>query len=86
MASAPQWKPPWEGSSCGKMWEGGNASVFEVLEKFESARCERRAVGVKRSGTDKAGHPSGRNHREAQNKVEEGKQKMTPPKERDFEE
>ena len=50
------------------MW-GGNASVNEVLEKFESARCERNgAVGVKRSGVtialddgdDKAGLPSGR--------------------------
>ena len=66
-----------------------------MLEKFESARCERNgAVGVKRSGVtialddrdDKAGLPSGRNHREAQHKVEEGKQKMTPPRERDFEE
>ena len=52
------------------------------------------AVGVKRTGVtialddrdDKAGLPSGRNHREAQHKVEEGKQKMTPPRERDFEE
>ena len=80
-----------------ELWKnvGGNARVNEVLEKFESARCERNgAVGVKRSGVtialddrdDKAGLPSGRNHREAQHKVEEGKQKMTPPRERDFEE
>ena len=80
-----------------ELWKnvGGNASANEVLKKFESARCERNgAVGVKRSGVtialddrdDKAGLPSGRNHREAQHKVEEGKQKLTPPRERDFEE
>ena len=80
-----------------ELWKnvGGNASVNEVLKKFESARRERNgAVGVKRSGVtislddrdDKAGLPSGRNHREPQHKVEEGKQKMTPPRERDFEE
>ena len=68
------------------MWKnvGGNASVNEVLEKFESARCERSgAVGVKRSGVtialddrdDKARLPSGRNHSEAQNGVKEGKQR-----------
>ena len=74
---------------------GGNASVNEVLKKFESARRERNgAVRIKRSGVtislndrnDKAGLPSGRNHREPQHKVEERKQKMTPPRERDFEE
>ena len=58
-----------------ELWKdvGGNASVNEVLKKFESARRERNgAVGIKRSGVtitlddrnDKAGLPSGRNHRE----------------------
>ena len=67
-----------------ELWKnvGGNASVNEVLENFESAGCERNgAVRVKRSGVtialddrdDEAGFPSGRNHREAQNKVERRK-------------
>ena len=74
---------------------GGNASVNEVLKNFESARRERNgAVRIKRSGVtislddrnDKAGRPCGRNHRKPWHKVEERKQKMTPPRERDFEE
>ena len=69
---------------------GGNASVNQVLENFEGAGCERNgAVRVKRSGAtialddrdDEAGLPSGWNHSEAQNEVEEGKQEMTPPRE-----
>ena len=71
------------------MW-GGNASINEVLEDCKSAGCERNgAVRVKRSRVtialddqdDEAGLPSGRNHSEAQNEAEEGKQKMTPPRE-----
>ena len=82
-ASSPQRKPPWEGLSCGKC--GGQCEP----KNFEGAGCERNgAVRVKRSGVpialddrdDKAGLPSGRNHSEAQNEVEEGKQKMTPPR------
>ena len=75
-----------------ELWKnvGGNASIDQVLKNFESARCERNgAVRVKRSGVtialddrdDETGLPSGRNHSEAQNEVEEGKQKMTPPRE-----
>ena len=69
---------------------GPNASTDQVLENFKSAGCERnRTVGIKRGGVtialphrnNKAGLPSGRNHSEAQNEVEEGKQKMTPPRE-----
>ena len=69
---------------------GRNASINKVLENFESAGCERNgAVRVKRSRVtialddrdDEAGLPSGRNYSEAQNEVEEGKQKMTPPRE-----
>ena len=64
-----------------------NASINQVLENFESVGCERNgAIRVKRSGVtialddrnDEAGLPSGRNHSEAKDEVEEGKQKMTP--------
>ena len=59
-----------------------------MLEDFESAGCERNGtIGIKGGGAtialddrdDEAGLPSGRNHSEAQDEVEEGKQKMTPP-------
>ena len=74
-------------------WEnvGRNASANEVLKKFENATRERNgAVGIKRSGVTislddrnhKTGLPCERNHREPQHKVEERKQKMTPPRER----
>ena len=68
-----------------ELWKnvgGGNASVNEVLKKFESAGRERNgAVGIKRSGVtislddrnDKARLPCGRNHREPQHKVEKRK-------------
>ena len=57
---------------------------------LKGARCERNgAVRVKRSRVtialddrdDETGLPSGRNHSEAQDQVEERKQKMTPPSE-----
>ena len=75
-----------------ELWKnvGGNASINEVLENFESAGCERNgAVRVKRSRVtialddrdDETGLPSGRNHSEAQDQDEERKQKMTPPSE-----
>ena len=75
-----------------ELWKnvGGNASRDQVLKNFESAGCERNgAVRVKRSRVtialddrdDEAGLRRGRNHSEAQNEVEEGKQKMTPPRE-----
>ena len=75
-----------------ELWKNveGDASTNQVLENFEGGGCERNgAVRVKRSRVtialddqdDEAGLPSGRNHSEAQNEVEEGKQKMTPPRE-----
>ena len=75
-----------------KLWKnvGRNASIDQVLEKFESARCERnRTIGIKGGGVtvalddrdDEAGLPSGWDHGEAQDEVEEGEQKMTPPRE-----
>ena len=70
---------------------GSNANIDQVLKNFDDgAGCERNGVvRVKRSRVtialddrdDEAGLPSGRNHSEAQNEVEEGKQKMTPPRE-----
>ena len=45
--------PPWEGSSCGRM-VGRTASVNEVLEKFESAGCERNG----RNESREVGSPS----------------------------
>ena len=69
---------------------GRNASINQVLEEFESARRERnRMTGIKGGGVtialddrdDEAGLSSGRNHGEAQDEVEEGEQKMTPPRE-----
>ena len=61
-----------------------NAGIDQVLEEFECARRERnRTIGIKGGGVtialddwdDEAGLPSGRNHSEAQDEVEEGKQK-----------
>ena len=73
-----------------ELWKnvGRNASINQVLEESESARCERNgAIGIKGGGVtialddrdDEAGLPSGRNHSEAQVEVEEGTEKMTPP-------
>ena len=72
------------------MWKNVelNANIIQMIENFENVGCERNgAVRVKRSRVtialddrdDEAGLPSGRNHSEAQNEVEEGKQKMRPP-------
>ena len=80
-----------------ELWKnvGRNASIDQMLEEFESARCEtNRTKGIKGGGVtialddrdDEAGLPSGRNHGEAQDEVEEGEQKITPPRESDFEE
>ena len=75
-----------------ELWKnvGGDACIDQVLKNFESAGCERNgAVRVKRSRVtiafderdNETGLPSGRNHSEAQNEIDEGKQKMTPPRE-----
>ena len=71
-----------------ELWKNvaSNANIHQVLKNFEGAGCERNgAVRVKRSGVtialddrdDKAGLPSGRNHSEAQNEVEEGENDAT---------
>ena len=61
-----------------ELWKnvGGKASVNEVLKKFQSKTRE-----MGQGWTSKR-----RIHKEPQHKVEKGKQKMTPPRERDFEE
>ena len=66
-----------------ELWKnvGRNASIDQMLEEFESARCERnRTIGIKGGGVtialddrdDEAGLPSERNHGKAQDEVEEG--------------
>ena len=73
-----------------ELWKnvGRNVSIDHVLENFKSAGCERNmTVGIKRGGVTialhhpnkKSGLPSGWKNSEAQDQVEEGKQKMTSP-------
>ena len=65
-----------------ELWKnmGRNASVNQVFENIESARRERNGtLRIKGGGVTIAGLPSGWNHSKAQDEVEEGKQKMTPP-------
>ena len=73
-----------------ELWKnvGRNASTDQVFEEFEIARRERnRTIGIEGGGVnialddrdDEVGLPSGRNHGEAQDEVEAGREKMTPP-------
>ena len=52
-----------------------------MREKWDGRVKRCRATTALDDRDDETGLPSGRNHSEAQNEAEDGKQKMTPPRE-----